>query len=185
MFRALIPRLEHVLSSMTEDVSVPAKILAIFLAFITPLHTLVGVMVMFLLFDTASAIFLNYKIVKDRRRRCTQINDSSYQKIKLFWGVIDPDKIGKTVEKLFAYPAIAIGCFVFDRLVLQIEPADAATIGKFSLTNLAFILICLMDFKSFLRNMGKATGNEVYRIIEKILDRKFQNKYPDEKQKNN
>ena len=185
MFRALIPRLEHVLFSITEDVSMPAKLFAVLLAFITPLHALVGVMMMFLLFDTASAIYLTYKIEKDRRKKCTLINQSTYQKAKLFWGIIDPDKIGKTVEKLFAYPAIAIGCFVFDRLVLQIEPADAATIGKFSLTNLAFILICLMDFKSFLRNMGKATGNEVYRIIEKVLDRKFQNKYPDEKQKNN
>ena len=185
MFRALIPRLEHVLSSMTEDVSIPAKVLAIFLAFITPLHTLVAVMMMFLLFDTASAIFLSYKREKYKRRRCVRINDSNYQKIKLFWGIIDPDKIGKTVEKLFAYPAIAIGCFVFDRLVLQIEPSNAATIGRLSLTNLAFVLICLMDFKSFLRNMGKATGNEVYRIVEKIIDRKFQNKYPDEKQKNN
>ena len=181
MFRELIPRTENVLSKITDDISLPAKIFSVLLAFITPLHTLVGVMMLFLLFDTASAIYLNYITVKDRRKRCTNLEKNNFQKARLFWGIIDPEKLSKTIEKLFAYPAIAIGCFVFDRLVLQIEPADAATIGKFSLTNLAFILICLMDFKSFLRNMGKATGNEVYKIIEKVLDRKFKDRYPDEK----
>jgi hypothetical protein len=131
-------------------------------------------------FDTTSAIYLNYKIERNRRKKCQATNPNNFQKARLVWGIIDPDKLGKTIEKLFAYPAIALGCFVFDRLVLKIEPADAATIGNFSLTNLAFVLICLMDFKSFLRNMGKATGNEVYRMIEKILDRRFKNKYPDE-----
>lgn len=181
MFRELIPRTENVLSKITDDISLPAKVFSLLIAFIAPLHTLVGVMMMFLLFDTVSAIYLNYIIEKNRRKKCTHINKNNFQKARLFWGVIDPEKLSKTIEKLFAYPAIAIGCFVFDRLVLQIEPANAATIGKFSLTNLAFILICLMDFKSFLRNMGKATGNEVYKIIEKILDRKFKDRSPDEK----
>jgi hypothetical protein len=181
MFRSLLPRTEHVLMAITEDVSIPAKIAAVVIAFITPLHAIVGIMMMFLLFDTGSAIYLNYKVEKDRRKKCQNISENNFQKARLAWGIIDPDKLGKTIEKLFAYPAIALGCFVFDRLVLKIEPADAATIGNFSLTNLAFVLICLMDFKSFLRNMGKATGNEVYRIIEKILDRKFKDQYPDER----
>ena len=162
---------------MADDVSIPAKVFAVVIAFITPLHAIVGIMMLFLVFDTGSAIYLNYKVEKIKRKQCQQIKYSGLKKARIYWGTIDPEKLGKTIEKLFAYPAIALGCFVFDRLVLKIEPADAATIGNFSLTNLAFVLICLMDFKSFLRNMGKATGNEVYKIVEKILDRKLKDRF--------
>ena len=175
MLRSLFLKIEHVYISATGELSWMAKVFAAIAAFFAPIHTLVALMMLFLAFDTASAIYLRYKIEREKRRKCSTI-----QVPKMIWGLIDPEKLQKTIEKLFAYPVIIIACFIVDRMVLGTDVAGSATIGKFSLTNFAFIVIVLIDFKSFLRNMGKATGNEVYRVVEKMLARKIKDKFPDE-----
>ncbi len=184
MLRSLITRTEGVLIKVSEDLSWAAKIAAVLFAFFAPLGHIVGIMAVFLLLDTASAIYLSFKI---RRKRCVKKGQSTtvyrFRCMRLLWSVIDPDKLSRTTEKLFAYPAIAIGCFVFDSMVLGVEPADGS-VGRFSLTNLSFILICFTDFKSFLRNMGKATGNELYKMVENLLDRKMGQKFGNDGTKN-
>jgi hypothetical protein len=178
MLRSIIPRAEKVLAIIIDDLSWIAKSLAILAAFIAPLHTVVGIMMIFLLFDTGSAIYLRFKVEKKRRMRCQKAVPTPvyrFRCMRLFWTIIDPEKLGHTIEKLCTYPIIAFGCFIFDRLVLGLEPADASSIGRFSITNLVFILICFMDFKSFLRNMGRATGNPVFKAVEGLLDNKVKN----------
>lgn len=169
-------RVSVVVDNIT-DMPFMAKSIALVLAFMAPIRDVVGVMMFFLVMDTLSAIYLRYRKVKDRK--CDDDDPTALRRIKcvgLFWRVVDRDKFTRTVEKFFAYPAIALTCFIFDVMVLGIRPNDDGLILRFSLTNFSFVLICMMDFRSFLRNMGKATGNDIYGYIEKVLEKKVFNK---------
>jgi len=177
MLQNFLLRIEKTITQ-PEELSTAAKMAALLLAFLAPLQGVVGVMMFFLMADTLSAIYLRYRKVKNRKVRSPE--DSNMQhKIKcasLFWKIVDPSKLEKTVEKIFAYPTIALVCFVFDVAVLKIDPSAGGFIGRLSFTNMAFAFICVTDFKSFLRNMGKATGNSLYETLENHFITKFKKK---------
>ena len=168
----------HVIE-MIASVGWPAKMLAVALAFIAPLYTMFFCMILFILLDTISAIYNDYKTVL--RMRSKQLDDLSEVTrrmtcVQIMWRMIDPPKLLRTSEKLFAYPIVITACYIFDTLVLGLEVGEAGVVGKWSLTNVSFILIVFADFKSFLRNMGRATGNKVYADIEYWLIRLWQKK---------
>lgn len=162
---------------MSGELSVYAKLLAVVLAFIAPLYTIFACMVVFLLLDTGSAIYLNYKLtVKKHKEKLDQMGNVRRKAscIQIMWRVIDREKFGKTIEKLFAYPIVITAAYVFDTYVLglSVGETNGSVPGLWSFTNLTFVMIVFLDFKSFLRNMGKATGNELYYIVEAILKKK-------------
>ncbi len=90
--------------------------------------------------------------------------------------MIESAKVAENIRKVFAYPVVITACYIFDTLVLGLEVGEAGAVGKWSLTNMSFILIVFADFKSFIRNMGRATGNQVYTDIEYWLMRVWQKK---------
>ena len=154
---------------------------AILVAFVTPLHAVVGIMMFFLFADTFSAVYLHYKNIK-KRVPCDEKENIVVQKARcmaLFWRVIDRDKFNRTVEKFFVYPAIAITCYVFDVLVLRITPSEEGLVGMLTLTNLAMTLIAFMDFRSFMRNMGRATGITIFVVLENALSKKIKDRFGD------
>ena len=158
----------HVLASIMQ-VGWPAKLLAIGLAFIAPLNTLFACMIVFLLLDTASAIYNDYKtVLRMRSKQLDDLNGTVRRMtcIQIMWRMVDPPKLLRTAEKLFAYPIVIMACYVFDSFVLGLDVGENGVIWKWSVTNVSFMLIAFTDFKSFLRNMGRATGNQVYTDIE-------------------
>ena len=183
MFDQFAAKTGSILNSVASDLSGFTKMLAVLSAFLVPLHGIVGIMMFFLVADTLSAIYLRYRLVKARWDCDDKTTKDRMSCLALFWKVIDRDKFDKTIEKLFAYPAVALVCFVFDVMVLDIRPGEDGELLKFSLTSLMFMLICFIDMRSFLRNMGKATRSPVYGFIEKALDRKIKDRLPTEKQK--
>ena len=159
---------------MTENISLWGKIVAITVAFFAPLPSLIGLMIFFMLADTISAIMVAYQC-KKLHARTMPANGTirRIRKFRLLMQAIDPAKLEKTTEKLFAYPLIGIVCFVFDRLLLDVAPEAIGNVLKLSVTNIAFALICATDLISFLRNMSKATGIEIARAVERFLTSKF------------
>ncbi len=176
MLRSMFYRLYNVITHIAEDLSLVGKSAAVALAFIAPIHTMLIVMVVFVLLDMLSAVYLSYKQIRNRTQNKLNGMSKTQKRLKcsqIFIYVFKPERFWETIEKLFAYPVVLTACYVFDCYVLGINPTEEGLIFRFSVTNLAFVLIVLMDFKSFLRNMGKATDNEGYRIIEGIISKKF------------
>jgi hypothetical protein len=176
MLLSLLTRAQKLLSVVSQEMSWVAKALASLLAFIAPLHPLVGVMMFFLMADTLSAIYLRFTIELKRQRNCPRSYQGrllySFRCFRLFWKVFDGSRFEATIGKVFSYPMIALACFVFDSTVLRIQPGEDGLLMYFSFTNLCFALICFYDFQSFLRNMGRATGNKIFRKIEELLTKK-------------
>lgn len=190
MLQNILPRTKetfHGILSVVEDGTFIAKLFALFLAFLTPLHTVFGVMLFFLMMDTITAVYLRFRINLKRQNNCKSPNiNEATRKIRcwrLLWRSFEKEKFGKTIEKMVSYPIIVLCCFVFDILVLQLHPGDDGLILRFSLTSFAFVLICFYDLQSILRNMGKATDNKIYQLIENLLAKKVEEHYPYPKQK--
>ncbi len=168
MLKGLLYKPFHVLTVMGE-VGWPAKLLAVGLAFVAPLNTMFTCMILFIVLDTVAAIYNDYKtVIRMRSKQLDDLNGTVRKMtcLQILWRMIDPDKLRRTAEKLFAYPVVITACYVFDYYVLCLDPGTNGAIGKWSLTNVSFILIVFSDFKSFLRNMGRATGNKIYTDIE-------------------
>jgi len=190
MLQNILPRTKetfHGILSVIDESTAIAKLSALFLAFLTPLYTVFGVMLFFLIMDTISAVYLRFRINLKRQNNCKSSNiNEATRKIRcwrLLWRSFEKEKFGKTIEKMVSYPIIVLCCFVFDILVLQLHPGEDGLILKFSLTSFSFVLICFYDLQSILRNMGKATENSIYHIIENMLTKKVQENYPHSKAK--
>jgi hypothetical protein len=144
------------------------KIFALVLAFFAPLASLIHVIIALLFVDAITSIYYQMKLIQ------------SGQKDKKFIAslqVIESRKLRKTLEKMFFYVLIIIMFFIFDTYVLQVKPIAADAIYTFSITNIAAVLICMVELTSIASNVSKITGNKVFDRIVSIFSKKVEKKF--------
>lgn len=103
--------------------------------------------------------------------------------VKGFWNcllkalrVVESGKLRKTLEKLFFYILILIVFFIFDLFILKVSPISENAINTFSITNIATVLICIVEMTSIASNVSKITGNPIFNKIVAIFKRKAEQK---------
>lgn len=171
MLLEIFKKTQFVAEKVVNDTTFLVKFFAVVVSFFYPLKFLVIVLFVFLILDTYSAVFLNYKH-KLNRQKCKRADSGKEERLRrfnLFWKSIKTDKLWDTVEKFFSYPILIFGCYVFDVYVVGTDPSEIQGGFSYSFTGFAFVMIAFTDFQSFIRNMSKATGLSLYRAIYKLL----------------
>lgn len=146
------------------------KATAFFLSFFTPLSSLIHVIIILLIVDAITSIYYQMKLATLKEK-------GSRTKLKAAFLVIESAKLRKTLEKMFFYVLMVSVFFMFDRYVLQIKPVVEFEIYSFSLTNLAAMLIAIVELTSIASNVSKITGNPVFDRIIKIFSKKVDKKF--------
>ena len=103
--------------------------------------------------------------------------------VKGFWNliikafrIVESGKLRKTLEKLFFYILILIVFFVFDIVILKVAPISSTSINTFSITNIAAVLIAIVEMTSIASNVSKITENPVFNTIVSVFKRKAKQK---------
>ena len=158
-----------------NETSTLTKLLALLSSYFAPVTYFVGVLFIFLVLDTFSAIFREYK-KSEKRQSCILKNKPKsiirLRRIQLFLNSIRKDGLYDTVEKFISYPVIIGACYVFDTMVLNIEPEKIISGLSYTFTSFSFVIIAFADFQSFIRNMANATEWRIYKQIEKLISKK-------------
>lgn len=158
-----------------NETSAVTKILALVSSYFAPVTYFVGVLFIFVILDTFSAIFRDYKKT-ERRQSCILKNKPKsiirLRRVQLFFNSIQKDGLYDTVEKFISYPIIIGACYIFDTMVLKIEPEKIINGFSYTFTSFSFVIIAFADFQSFIRNMANATEWRVYKQIEKLIVKK-------------
>ncbi len=145
-----------------------AKLFAVVLAFFAPLASLIHVIIVLLIVDAATSIYYQMKLIH---------NDVKGRKLIACIHVIESRKLRKTLEKMFFYVLIIIMFYIFDLYVLQVKPIAIDAIYNFSITNIAAVLISLVELTSIASNVSKITGNKVFDRIVSIFSKKVDKKF--------
>jgi len=162
--------LERIILNITA-LSWYSKFFAIVMAVLAPLYSLIVFIAALLVLDMITSIYYQMRIEAAKY-------DVRSEKFRHSVRVIESGKLRKTVEKMFSYFTMIIMFYAFDIFVLKIEPLDGNTaIHTFSITNLAAILICLVEMTSIAANFTKITGNPVFARIVKIFSKKVNKQY--------
>jgi len=156
-----------------EHISFKAKIAAFFTAFLTPLYDMMLVLVLFLVLDMVTSL---YAQIKRKKERCIakQIETQECKRyfFKSIWRTIDPNKLPRTIEKIFSYAVAMIVCFILDYYILRTEMGADGRLYAISISNMVYIVILVTEAISILRNLGSITDNAVFNQIIKILVKK-------------
>ena len=157
-----------------EHISFKTKLLAFFTMFLAPLYDFMLILTLFLVFDVITSIWAQIKL---RKHKCKtkKIEEAEFNKwyLKSIWRTIDPEKLPRTVEKIFSYAVALIVCFILDFYLLRTSGVD--TDGRFyvvSITNIVYAFILVTEAISIMRNLGRITNNAVFNQIIKILVKK-------------
>lgn len=149
--------------------SIESKIISFLALFIYPLHDVISTIILFLIVDMITSIYLQYKRVK---KRCTNGSEPERAwRIITFWKIIRGDKILYTVEKMVSYSTALIICFILDYFVLRMHIDGDGSLFIVSITNAVFVLIMIAEAKSIMRNLAKITNNKIFKQIEDIITR--------------
>jgi len=159
---------EKYLTSVTQ-LSLPAKLLALFTSFIAPLATLIHVIILLLIVDAITSIYYQMKLAANSAQK----GKKTITALK----VIESGKLRKTLEKMFFYVLILIVFYSFDTYVLQIKPISPEAIYTFSITNLSGVLISMVELTSIASNVSKITENPVFDRIIKLFSKKVDKKF--------
>lgn len=156
------------LSSLIQ-INFPIKIFAVFVSFIAPLASVIHVIVLLLVVDAVTSIYYQMKMVASKTPKGKRFIAAI--------SVIESGKLKKTLEKMFFYILMLIVFYSFDLFVLKIEPVSTEAIHTFSITNLAAVLISIVELTSIASNVSKITGNPVFDRIIKIFSKKVDKKF--------
>ena len=147
----------------------PAKLLAIVVAFLAPLSSLIHVILALLIADAVTSIYYQMKT--------SYANASGSNRLMASFRVIESARLRKTLEKMFFYVLILVLFYSFDVYVLQVKPITADTIYTFSITNIAAVLICLVELTSIASNVSKITGNDIFNRIISLFSKRVNKKF--------
>ncbi len=152
------------------DLTWPAKFFAVALTFFAPLASLIYVIVFLLIVDAITSIYYQMKMAG---RGLPTVR----QRFKASTQVIESGKLRRTLEKMFFYFLMIIVFYTFDVYVIKVKPVSAAEIHTFSITNLAAVLICMVELTSIASNVSKITANPVFDRIVKLFQKKVDKKF--------
>lgn len=148
------------------------KLFALFVAFITPLLSLIHVIMTLLLVDMVTSIYSQMKQAVRKNG-----DKGMFARLKTSLLVIESDKLRRTIEKMVFYILTIFAFYLFDRYVLQINPTAPDAIYTFSSTNISVALMCMVELTSIASNVSNITGNPVFNTIARIINKKVKNKY--------
>lgn len=145
------------------------KLAALALSFIAPLASLIHVIIALLVVDAITSIYYQMKIAADKaprgKRTLTAVR------------VIESSRLRKTLEKMFFYVLTVILFYAFDVYILHVKPISADAIHMFSVTNLAAVLISLVELTSIASNVSKITNNPIFNRIVILTSKKVNKKF--------
>jgi hypothetical protein len=146
-----------------------SQLFAIFIAFIAPISSVIHVVIFLLIIDALTSIYYQMK-------EATKNTIGFWACLIKAFRVIESGKLRKTLEKLFFYILILIVFYVFDLIILKVAPVSENTISTFSITNIAAVLIAVVEMTSIAANVSKITGNPIFNKIVSIFKRKAEQK---------
>lgn len=141
-----------------------AQLFAFLISLLTPLATVIHVIILLLIVDAITSIYYQMKIVEKEK--------TYFRTVKKRMNVIESGRLRKTIEKLFFYILTLIVFFLFDKYVIKVDSASETSINTFSITNIAAILISMVEITSIASNVSKITGNPIFNRIVKIFSKK-------------
>ena len=145
------------------------KVFAILISFLAPLASVIHVVLILLLVDAITSIYYQMKIESAKYQ-------GFFCKMKKSLQVIESVKLRKTLEKMFFYILILIVFFLFDTFILQLTKTEVNEIYTLSITNIAAVLICIVEMTSIAANVSKITGNPIFNKIVAIFKKKAEAK---------
>lgn len=148
---------------------VNTKLFSVFVAFITPLSDVIHVVLALLIADIVTSVYYQMKVAAEKAEHGKRFRASLM--------IIESGKLRRTLEKMFFYVFMLTLFYAFDRYVLKIKPIDESSIYTFSITNLAAVLISLVELTSISANVSKITGNQVFDKIVKVFSKKVDKKF--------
>jgi hypothetical protein len=165
------------------ELSWVAKIFAVFIGFISPMASIIHVVVFLLLLDMLTSIYFQIKMN-------VQKTAPGYKLFYLFgfipirisrkvitgFKTIESGKLRHTLEKLFFYIMILIAFFSFDMFILKVVPSADNAINSLSITNIASVLIAIVEMTSIASNVSKITGNPIFNRIVSVFKSKAEKK---------
>ncbi len=146
-----------------------AQLFAIFIAFLAPISSVIHVVIFLLIIDMITSIYYQMK-------SATADKKGFWNCLMIAFKVVESGKLRKTIEKLFFYVLILIVFFVFDLFILKVVPVSENTIRTFSITNIASVLIAIVEMTSIASNVSKITGNPIFNKIVSIFKKKAEQK---------
>jgi hypothetical protein len=150
---------------------------AVFVAFFAPLSSVVHFVIFLLIIDALTSIYYQMKMATTNKK-------GFWNCLLIAFRVVESGKLRKTLEKLFFYVLIMIVFFIFDLIILKVMPISENTINTFSITNIATILICIVEMTSIAANVSKITGNPIFNKIVSVFKRKAEQKMEIEENEN-
>ncbi|MDA3819097.1 MAG: phage holin family protein [Candidatus Delongbacteria bacterium] len=150
--------------------SVPVKVLSVIIAFLTPLTSIIHVILFLLFIDMFTSIY--YQI-----SQAIPTNSPFTTNVKLAFRIIESSKMRKTIEKMMFYVLALIVFYMFDLYILHISPETATSISAVTVTNISAALIAMVELTSITSNISKITGNPVFNRIAKIITKNINQKY--------
>lgn len=155
---------------------------AVVVSFLVPLASIIHVVLVLLVVDAVTSIYYQMR-TESLKHQGFWDGDGISNRLSLWLNktrrtlkVIESGKGRKTLEKMFFYVLIITAFFLFDTYVLQLTASELHGINTFSLTNLATVLICLVELTSIASNVSKITGNPIFEKIVKIFTKKTENR---------
>jgi hypothetical protein len=146
-----------------------AQLFAILIAFLTPIASVIHVVIFLLIVDAITSIYYQMKLATVDKKGFWNCLVSAFK-------IVESSKLRKTLEKLFFYILILIVFFVFDLFILKVVPTSENTISTLSITNIASVLIAIVEMTSIAANVSKITGNPIFNRIVSIFKRKANQK---------
>lgn len=146
----------------------PARVLAFTLSFFAPLATVIHVIIILLIADAITSIYYQMKQLE----KSTTKYDLFIRRIQ----VIQSGRLRTTLEKMFFYIFILTLFYLFELYILQIKPTNENSIYLFSLTNIAAIMVAIVELTSIGSNVSKITRNPVFNRIILLFTKKVNTK---------
>jgi hypothetical protein len=146
-----------------------SQIFAIAISFLAPMANVIHVVVFLLIIDALTSIYYQMKLA-------TKGMKGFLNSIIKACKVVKSGKLRRTLEKLFFYILILITFYIFDFFILKVIPIAENMISTFSITNIATVLIGIVEMTSIASNISKITGNPIFNKIVSIFKRKAEQK---------
>lgn len=128
------------------------------------------VIILLLIVDAITSIYYQIKQkVKDL--------PTGRERWKAGTSVIESRRLRRTIEKMFFYVLMIIVFYSFDVYIIKVKPMSATEIHTFSITNLAAVMIALVELTSIASNVSKITNNDIFDKIVKMFKKKVDKKY--------
>ena len=145
------------------------KLFSIVISFLAPLASVIHVVLILLLVDAITSIYYQMKMESKK-------HSGFIVKFKKSIQVIESGKLRKTLEKMFFYIMILIVFFLFDTYILRLTKTEVNAIYTLSITNIAAVLICIVEMTSIASNVSKITGNPIFNKIVSVFKKKAEQK---------